>query len=257
MARTHIHLFLTVTFFLLLAVFPSRCLTMMISGEEVQKLQTGVGEKDTGEKIAFWAEKFVGTPYDRDIQGAYVTRAQIVADDEVDCMYLTFRAVELALSRSPEEAVQVALDKRFHTRGVLQDGKVVNYDDRFQYGEDMIESGKWGKEITDRVGRTARIRGSRGYDFFEVLPPHEIARKQERLRSGDILFFFKIPEKRVVEEGVGHIAIVKVEGKDSEKKVFMIHAGGTKSSGGKVKKVSLKDYLEQMPFIGVKVTRFE
>jgi hypothetical protein len=207
--------------------------------------------------MVFWAEKFLGVPYDRDPRGAYVTRAQIVADDEVDCMYLTFRAVELALSRSAEEAIQVALDKRFHTRGFLRDGKVLNYDDRFQYGEDMIRSGKWGKDITSQVGRTAKIRGSRGTDSYEVLPPHEMARKKERLRSGDILFFFKAPEKRMVEEGVGHIGILKVEEKDSEKKIFLIHAGGTKSAGGSVKKVLLLDYLTAMPFVGVKVTRFE
>ena len=207
--------------------------------------------------MAFWAEKFLGVPYDRDPRGIYVTRAQIVADDEVDCMYHTFRTVELALSRSPEEAIEVALDKRFHTRGILQDGKVLNYDDRFQYGEDMIRSGKWGKDITSRVGRTAKIRGSRGFDSYEILPPHEMARKKERLRSGDILFFFKIPEKRVVEEGVGHMGIVKVEGKESEKKIFLIHASGTKRSGGTVRKVPLVDYLSAMPFVGVKVTRFE
>ena len=207
--------------------------------------------------MAYWAEKFLGVPYDRDPQGLYVTRAAIVADDAVDCMYLTFRAVELALSRSPEEAIHVALDKRFHTRGILRDGKVANYDDRFQYGEDMIRSGKWGREITSQIGRTARIRGSRNYDFFEVLPPHEMARKQGKLRSGDILFFFKAPEKRVVEEGVGHMGIVKLEGKDSERKIFLIHASGSKSSGGSVKKVPLVNYLSSMPFVGVKVTRFE
>ena len=207
--------------------------------------------------MAFWAEKFLGVPYDRDPQGVYVTRSAIVADDEVDCMYLTFRAVELALSRSPDEAIQVALDKRFHTRGILKDGKVLNYDDRFQYGEDMIRSGKWGTDITSRIGRTARIRGSRDYNSFEVLPPHEIARKKERLRSGDLLFFFKAPEKRVVDEGVGHMGFVKVEGKDLEKKILLIHAGGTKNSGGTVKKVPLVDYLSAMPFVGVKVTRFE
>jgi hypothetical protein len=238
-------------------LFPCPGIGIVLSTEEIQRLQSGHELKTTAERIAFWAERFVGIPYDKDPQGIYVTQAQIVADEAVDCMYLTFRAVELALSRSPEEAIQVALDKRFHTRGILQDGKVLNYDDRFQYGEDMIRSGKWGKEITSWVGRTARIRGSRDYDFFEVLPPHEMARKKERLRSGDILFFFKIPEKRVVEEGVGHMGIVKVEGKESEKKIFMIHAGGTKSSGGTVKKVLLVDYLSAMPFVGVKVTRFE
>ena len=207
--------------------------------------------------MAFWAEKFLGVPYDRDPQGVYVSRSAIVADDEVDCMYLTFRAVELALSRSPDEAIQVALDKRFHTRGILKDGKVLNYDDRFQYGEDMIRSGKWGTDITSRIGRTARIRGSRDYNSFEVLPPHEMARKKERLRSGDLLFFFKAPGKRVVDEGVGHMGIVKVEGKNSEKEISLIHAGGTKNSGGTVRKVLLVDYLSAMPFVGVKVTRFE
>lgn len=241
----------------LLWVFLFTQFSWALSDEETQKFQTFLKNQTAGERLAFWAEKFLGVPYDRDPQGLYVTRAAIVADDAVDCMYLTFRSVELALSRTPEEAIQVAIDKRFHTKGILQDGKVVNYEDRFQYGEDMIWSGKWGREITSQIGRTDRIRGSRSYDFFEVLPPHEMARKQGKLRSGDILFFFKAPEKRVVEEGVGHIGIVKVEGKDKEKIFSLIHAGGTKISGGAVKKVLLGDYLAAMPFVGVKVTRFE
>jgi hypothetical protein len=227
--------------------------SLALSPAEIDQTFRLLQNGPVGEKISLWAEKFLGTSYDRDPQGVYVTRADIVADDEVDCMYLTFRVVELALSRSPEEAIQVALDKRFHTRGILQDDKVLNYDDRFQYGEDMIRSGKWGTDITSRIGRTARIRGSRDYDSFEILPPHEMARKKERLRSGDLLFFFKAPEKRVVDEGVGHMGIVKVEGKE----IFLIHAGGTKNSGGTVKKVLLVDYLSAMPFVGVKVTRFE
>ena len=257
MAKIKIRHFLVPAALFLLTISPCPGVSFAFSTEEIQKLQSGLEGKTRAEMIAFWAERFIGTPYDKDPQGAYVSRADIVADDEVDCMYLTFRAVELALSRSPEEAIQVALDKRFHTRGILQDGKVLNYDDRFQYGEDMIRSGKWGRDITPQVGRTARIRGCRGYDFYEVLPPHETARKKERLRSGDILFFFKAPEKRVVDEGVGHMGIVKVEGRDLEKKIFLIHAGGTKSSGGVVKKVLLVDYLSAMPFVGVKVTRFE
>jgi len=88
-----------------------------------------------------------------------------VTDERVDCMYLTFRAVELALSHSPEEATQIALEKRFHSKGILKDGQVMNYDDRFEYGEDMIESGKWGKDITREVGRMIKIKGSRGKRF--------------------------------------------------------------------------------------------
>ena len=257
MAKVKIRYLLIPAVLVLLMISPCPGVSFAPSTEEIQKLQSGLEGKTKAEMIAFWGERFIGTPYDKDPQGVYVTRAAIVADDEVDCMYLTFRAVELALSRSPEEAIQIALDKRFHTRGILQDDKVLNYDDRFQYGEDMIRSGKWGTDITSRIGRTARIRGSRDYDSFEVLPPHEMARKKERLRSGDILFFFKIPEKRVVEEGVGHMGFVKVEGKESEREIFLIHAGGTKSSGGTVKKVLLVDYLSAMPFVGVKVTRFE
>lgn len=243
--------------FILLCLFFPLPSSSALLGEDIGKIQTVLVHRSARERIAFWAEKFLGTPYDRDPLGVYVTRGQIVADDEVDCMYLTFRAVELALSRSPEEAIRVALDKRFHTRGIMRDGKVLNYNDRFQYGEDMIRSGKWGRDITRRVGRTARIRGSRGYEFYEVLPPHEIARKRGKLQTGDILFFFKAPGNRVAEEGVGHMGIVKVEGKDSEKEIFLIHAGGTKNSGGIVKKVLLLDYLSAMPFVGVKVTRFD
>ncbi len=232
-------------------------LTGFGAAEEIGALQESIQGRTTGERIAFWAEHFLGRPYDRDPQGIYVTRSVIVADEEMDCMYLTFRAVELALSRTPEEAVQVALDQRFHSRGVLQGGKVMNYQDRFEYGEDMIRSGKWGKEITAQVGRTARIRGSRGREFYEVLSPHEIARRTGRLRTGDILFFFKIPEKRVLDEGVGHMGFIKVESRDQEKRVFLIHAGGVKSRGGAVRKVPLPEYLDKMPFVGVQVTRFE
>jgi hypothetical protein len=49
------------------------------------------------------------------------------------------------------------------------------------------------------------------------------------------------------------MGVVKVKGRE----IFLIHASGTKSSGGTVKKVLLVDYLSAMPFVGVKVTRFE
>lgn len=223
-----------------------------LTDEEILKHQTLLRERRTGDRIAFWAERFVGTPYDRDPQGEYVTKSVIIADERVDCMYLTFRAVELALSRTPEEAVQVALERRFHSRGVLKEGKVVNYGDRFEYGEDMIFSGKWGTEITPSIGRTEKIRGSRGRASVEILPTDELIQKMDRLKNGDLLFFIKDPKKRLHEEIVGHIGFIQ---KDQE--VFLIHAAGTKGKGGEVKKVQLKDYLKTMPFIGVMITRFD
>jgi len=230
-----------------------------LNNEEIQKFQTLLESKPMGERIAFWAEKFIGVPYDMDPLGEYVSKATIVADERVDCMYLTFRAVELALSHSPEEAIQIALDKRFHSKGVLKDGQVMNYDGRFGYGEDMIESGKWGREVTSEVGRALRIKGSRGRDFVETLPSTELLNGIKRLKSGDIIFFVKKPEKRKVGEIVGHIGIIKVEKSQKEEGkggVYLIHASGIKQKGGAVKKVLLKEYLSKMLVVGVRITRF-
>jgi len=192
--------------------------------------------------------------------GAYVSKATIVSDESVDCMYLTFRAVELALSDTPEEAIQVALERRFHSKGILRNGHVSNYDDRFEYGEDMIESGKWGEEITSEVGKVTKIKGSRGREFVEVLPADALLQGMGNLRSGDLLFFAKKPEKREVGEIIGHIGIVGVmeAGRNQQnREVLLIHASGTKRKGGVVKKVRLREYLSKMPFIGVKITRLQ
>ena len=241
------------TVFLIFLIFSvSQEFCFALTDEEVQKLQDSLWNRPVGERIAAWAERFVGTPYDQDPMGEYVTKAAIVADEMVDCMYLTFRAVELAFSRNPEEAIEIALEKRFHSKGILQGGKVVNYEDRFEYGEDMVFSRKWGREATSQVGKTKRIKGSRGKPFVDILPSEQLLKGMGKLRDGDILFFVKKVEKRTVEEIVGHIGIVK-----KEKQPYLIHAGGTKGKGGEVMKVLLKDYLKQAPFIGVMITRFE
>jgi hypothetical protein len=231
-----------------------------LTGEEIQKFQILLRGKPVGERIAFWAERFIGFPYDMDPLGEYVSKAAIVSDERVDCMYLTFRAVELALSETPEGAIQVALEKRFHSEGILKEGRVINYDDRFEYGEDMIESGKWGKEITSEVGRTTRIKGARGKESVEVLSADALMQGMRGLKSGDLLFFAKEPGKREGGEIIGHIGIVEVveaEGNQRSRDVFLIHAGGTKRKGGAVKKVKLREYLSKMPFIGVKITRLQ
>jgi len=243
-----------VPFFFLLFVFCASGLAL--SDSEIAGIQKSLRSKPSGERIAFWAERFVGTPYDEDPQGIYVTRAVIVADEKMDCMYLTFRSVELALSSDPEEAVRIALEKRFRTRGRLQDGKVLNYEDRFQYGEDMVASGKWGKEITAALGPLKRIEGTRGKDHWKILPAKKIPGSLKRLKTGDLIFFIKDPKKRTVGESVGHIGIVKIEEKAGKKSVYLIHAGGSKNKGGAIRKVLLRDYVLKMPFVGVQATRF-
>jgi hypothetical protein len=175
-----------------------------------------------------------------------------VADDRVDCMYLTFRAVELALGGSPEGARQEALQKRFFGKGVVKDGKVLNYDDRFQYASDMIASGKWGREITASLPGSAEMEGARGYERVPVVPASRAARALALLRSGDVVYFVKDPARRVTGEIVGHIGILKREGDD----LYLIHASGRKKHGGKVRKEPFAGYLASMPFVGIRVSRF-
>jgi len=226
-----------------------------LSDKEVLNLQNSLEGKSMGERTAFFAEQFVGVPYDPDPLGAYVTQSVIVTDDKVDCMYLVFRAVELAASSTPEEAIQIALQKRFHSKGVVCNGKVINYADRFTYGEDMISSGKWGKEITSEIGKTALIKGTRSGESIEILPRDEILKRTEMLRSGDLIFFIKAPHKRASDEIVGHIGIIK-RAETFAGGIYLIHANGKKGKGGAVKKIALSDYIKRMPFIGVKITRF-
>ncbi len=248
------------TFLIPLIFFLSLQPCFAITDDEIQKSQTSLAGKAVGERIVFWAEKFIGVPYDTDPLGEYVSKAAIVADERVDCMYLTFRATELALSETPEGAVQVALEKRFHSRGLLKHGQVINYDNRFEYGEDMIESGKWGREVTSEIGKVKKIMGSRERDSVEVLSPDALVKGLRNLRNGDIIFFATKPEKRKVGEIIGHMGFAKVEKRSNDpgsRDIYLIHASGTKRKGGMVKKLLLKDYLSKMSFVGVKITRFE
>lgn len=245
-----------------------------MSDTEIASFQKEIAGKPIGERIALWAEKFVGTPYDPDPLGEYVTRKVIVADEHADCMYLSFRAVELAMGLTPEEAVNIALDKRFINRGKLgNNGKVLNYEDRFQYGEDMIDSGRWGREITEEFGKVMEITGSRGREKVKIVSKEDLLKRLKSskssssltLRDGDFIFFIKAVEKRKVGEIVGHIGIIKTEVRSNEdqraeskeqKEIYLIHAGGLKNKGGEVKKVRLSDYINSMPFIGIRVSRF-
>ena len=241
-----------ILFFALLFCLSS---SLAFSDREVTDYQTFLKERPLNERIALWAERFVGTPYDRDPLGGYVTKKVIVADERVDCMYLVFRSVELAAGASPAGAIEAALDRRFRTKGILEKGRVVNYEERYEYGEDMIDSGKWGREITSDLGTTREIKSSRGGGAVSFLPSRELRSRVGRLKSGDLLFFIKDPRKRVAGEIVGHMGIVKVE--TQPRKTYLIHASGTKKKGGSVKKVLLADYIKKMPYIGLRITRFE
>lgn len=226
---------------------------MAFSEPEVLNIQSSIKGLPIGERIAYWAEQFIGTPYDKDPLGEYVSKKVVISDERIDCMYMTFRVVELALSTTPKEAVERALNLRFITAGRLSpDGAVLNYEDRYQYAEDMIFSGKWGINITSLIGNTIEIEGSRGIERVSIIPKESLPNAMRSLKSGDIVYFIKSPSRRLVGEIVGHIGIIK-----SEDDIYLIHASGSKSSGGEVKMVRFRDYIKVMPFIGIMVTRFQ
>jgi len=234
-----------------------------MSDAEIALFQKELEGKPIGERIAFWADKFVGTPYDPDPLGEYVTKNLIVADERVDCMYLSFRTLELSLGKTPSEALMIALDKRFFDKGKIANGKVINYENRFEYGEDMLDSGKWGREITAEIGPLTEIRGSRGREKVKIISKESLQAllntnspckcKTSSIHNGDMLFFIKSPDKRIMDEIVGHIGIVKKE----DGVLYLIHASGSKNRDGVVKKVLLSEYIKSMPFIGVRMSRFD
>ena len=231
-----------------------------MAADEVLLAQARVAPLPVGQRIAYWAGRFVGTPYDTDPLGLYVRTNRIIADEKVDCMYHVFRSVELAQSSTPDEAVTKALSLRFITKGKLENGLVINYDDRYQYGEDMVMSGKWGKNVTADLGAVTPIPGSRGRAFVDILSKNVLATRslQRKLQDGDIIYWVKDPKKRVVEEIVAHLSIIRIKAG----KVYVIHAAGSKNQwstpdGGRVKEVLFADYVRSMRFIGAFVTRFE
>ena len=234
-----------------------------LSDNEIALLQKELIMKPIGERIAFWAEKFVGTPYDSDPRGEYVTKKAVVADERVDCMYLTFRAVELGLAKTPAEALMIALDKRFISRGRIAGGIVVNYEDRFQRGEDMLTSGKWGRDVTEKIGPATETEGLKDGRKIKILSkgtlqslfavPNSHALQIPSFRSGDLIFFIKSPAQRISGEIVGHIGIVKEEWGI----FYLVHAKGTKNKGGMVEKVLLSKYFSSMPFAGIQISRFD
>jgi hypothetical protein len=231
-----------------------------MTADEIMISQTLARELPLGKRIAYWASRFIGTPYDTDPLGLYVRTNRIVADEKVDCMYHTFRSVELAQTTTPGEAIDRALQLRFLTQGKAVDGLVINYDDRFQYGEDMVMSGKWGRNITADLGTVTTIPGSRGKDAVDILAKKSLATRalQNKLVDGDIIFWVKDPKKRVVEEIVAHLSIVRVK----SGKPFVIHAAGNKNqwgtpNGGAVKEVPFVDYVRTTRFIGAFITRIE
>lgn len=192
------------------------------------------------EKIAFWGEFFIDTPYDVIPIGLYVKNMTIEEDKALDCMSLTFLSIELASASSEIEALDQALKIRFIKTGSRSGNYINSYEGRFKYGEDMWLSGKYGKNINHFFGKLYSLKSDRLNRQVYALPIDQALKNIEKFNTGDIIFFVKHSANRKVGELVGHIGILK---REENEMLFLIHASGVKNKEGKVKKVEFKDYL--------------
>lgn len=214
----------------------------------------GFSYQSLGNKIVFYAKRFLGTPYDPDPIGAYVRKKTIIYDSEVDCMYLTFRSVELAFGDgNDEKSIDIALDKRFKTKGIVSNGLVYNYEKRFEYGEDMFLSGKWGNLLITNELLLKRVFSERLKMYISYVPKENFNKVKNLILNGSIIFFVKDPKKSKKGEVVGHLGILE----KNNGEVYLIHASGYKNRGGKVVRERLKDYLRKTKYIGFVITSFD
>lgn len=215
-----------------------------------------------GDRVVYYANMFIGKPYDRIPEGLYVKERKLIMDKEMDCMYFVFRTISLALSNGDDkQAEKILCNKMFkHKCKLDKDGFVINYNDRFEYGEDMILSGKYGKSIFNKK-ETSVMKGSRMYKNFNFVKSDDFIQNkylQKKVKNGDILFLYKHPDKRSkANEAVGHLGVLEV---DKNGIIYFIHASGSKNITkiqGAVKKVKLIEYLKEMNnFIGIDIVRF-
>jgi hypothetical protein len=210
-----------------------------------------LASKTITERLALNAESFIGLPYDALPIGKYVAEGVIIDDSSFDCMSHTFRSLELALSKNEEEALENALWIRFLTKGEREGNKVKTYEGRFEYGEDMALSGKFGRLVNYELGQIKLTYSERYKAGIPFIPIGKL--DFNKLQTGDIIYFTKRAERRKVGEIVGHLGILKIEGK----KLYLIHASGVKNKGGEVKKVLLENYLKERQdiFEGILITR--
>lgn len=224
---------------------------LLLDKNEIFPLLAGM---KPSEKVAFWAEFFVGTPYDPEMIGNYVKEGVIVLETSLDCMSHTFRSFELAHAENEETALEKALYFRFPKKGMRSGNKIISYENRFEYGEDMALSGKFGRVVSGKIsGLASAGKTTRQKHEIYMLETENALLNLAHFQTGDTIFFVKNPTKRKGLEIVGHIGILKSEGG----KLFLIHASGTKNKGGEVKKVDFESYLKaNFPFFnGIIVTR--
>ncbi len=200
------------------------------------------GEKDlpAAARIGQWARRFLeaeGVEYLFGLkEGGYVFEGDLVRDDRQDCVSLMYRVTELARANDHRDAVAWALRTRFAGApldSVVDDRGRVDYDrpEHLDFSLDMIRSGHWGQDVTDRLsGAAPDSAGSSRYQAgsFTVVP--ETALVEDELAEGDIIWMVLDPGhpaggklRREYGLVIGHIGIVIVEAG----KPWLVHAASS------------------------------
>ena len=172
-----------------------------------------------------------------------------------------------------QKAMNVALNNRFYTKGKLDaDGKVMNYDERYQYSEDVIADGKFGQSIFSN-DEMQEIDGERMHKKWFQLQIEDVINNDviknnnlnqtnerifDRIKTGDLVFFIRKKELREVGEIIAHLGVLE---KTKNGNVYVIHASGKKDPEWKdagVVRVRLDKYLKNKinKFSGIYITRF-
>ena len=172
-----------------------------MTADEIMIAQGQAAELPLGKRIVYWAGRFIGTPYDTDPLGLYVRTNRIVADEKADCMYLTFRAVELARIA---DAGHRRLSRRSPSASSPRAGSPTGWCRTTASASSTARTwcsaasggGTSPASWVQRRPSRARAAAMRSSSFPSSC---SLSKKlQKQLQDGDIIYWVKDPKKRVV-----------------------------------------------------------
>ncbi|MEZ4386257.1 MAG: endonuclease/exonuclease/phosphatase family protein [Candidatus Krumholzibacteriia bacterium] len=225
-------------------------------------------------RVSRWAWRLAaagGTTYRFGLAaGGYADAGRLLPGREYDCISLIYRVSELARARDGREALAIALATRF--AGAPADSVVdaegrVRYDhpSHLDYSVDMIRSGHWGDDVTDRLaGARPDPQGTARYAAGTVAVVPADSLRTDELRDGDLVWFVlsaSDPPAAALRRDhglwVGHAGVVVVR----DGMVWLVHAASRPLPGWYdapgVVRVPLAVYLARVErYDGLMVTRF-
>jgi len=200
--------------------------------------------------------------------GGYAKEGRIIpADGRQDCVSFMYRSTELARAHDRRASLSWALRTRFagaDPAAIVDAAGRCDYDHpaHLDYSLDMVRSGIWGRDVTDRLtGAAPDAEGTSRYaaGSFAWVPESKL--QMAELQPGDIIWFVLDPADagaRALRDdhglAIGHLGILGPDGR-------LRHAASKPLPGvydeAGVQVVDLVTYLERVPrYAGIMATRF-